>query len=119
MSHDQGGVLPFFGGMTGFSSSSYSIGPGSSNYNYLGNTAHTEPDATPAPGDNTFTRATKLDEGIESAIWSFDVSSKVLTPQWINLDGSACSLLYLWQSSVVTILTQASRRPIWAAPRTF
>ena len=77
----QGAALPFLGGISGFANSDYNIVPGSYNYIYLGATAQTAPGAAPAVSPNTFTIATDVPEAIESAIWSIDLSSSVLSLQ--------------------------------------
>ena len=48
--------------------------------------------------DNSFTRATKLDEAVQSAIWKIDASSKNLSAQYINTDGCKPHLFILISS---------------------
>jgi hypothetical protein len=77
------------GGITGFSNSSPDLGSGSFNYSYLGESAATAPGATPANVGNSFTDATGIPEDSESALWSVDAATGILSAQWINTDGSS------------------------------
>ncbi|KAF7316236.1 hypothetical protein MIND_00142200 [Mycena indigotica] len=76
---------PLFGGIVGPVSTSDDLGPGSYNYAFPQGVTHTSPGSTPQKVPNSYTG----NPSCESAIWSFDNSTRLLTPQWINTDGSA------------------------------
>ncbi|KAG9077512.1 hypothetical protein FRC06_008871, partial [Ceratobasidium sp. 370] len=80
---------PYVGGITGFSSKGGNIGPGSSNYAYLGGTAQTPPGSPPVSADNSFSIVTSIPQDYESTIWRFDPDTMAITVQWINTDKSA------------------------------
>jgi hypothetical protein len=82
--------FPYFGAIVGFSNSSSNLGPGNSNYAYLGGTVLTSLSSTPASGSNSFTAATGIDEAVESTVWSIS-GSNVLTAQWVNTDSTTAS----------------------------
>ncbi|CCM05244.1 uncharacterized protein FIBRA_07454 [Fibroporia radiculosa] len=86
----------FLGAVEGFESTSSDLALGSANYAYLSGTAQTDPGAVPQAVGNTFTDATALTEGVESAIWYVDSTTGVISVQWINEDGSspATTILY-------------------------
>ncbi|MDQ6725598.1 MAG: Ig-like domain repeat protein [Actinomycetota bacterium] len=111
----QNASFPYVGGITGFANTSPNLGPGSSNYAYLGGTTATPAGSPPVAGANAFTSATGIPEPIESAIWTQQASSTLTTaasatvalggqvhdtatlgattnnalvPQWINTDSS-------------------------------
>ncbi|EED82953.1 predicted protein [Postia placenta Mad-698-R] len=86
----------YLGGITGFSSPSGDLGPGSSMYAYLGGTSQTAPGATPQAVPNSFTFTTGIQEDVESAIWTLDRTTGVLTAHWSNTDRStpATSIVY-------------------------
>jgi hypothetical protein len=90
-------TVSFFGGIVGYASSSDDLGPGNPNYNYIGGTVQVASGAQPTDGGNSFEDLTQIDEHIESAIWLYDPINSLLTPQWINSDGSstATSLIYV------------------------
>ena len=85
-----GGVSPEEGVTVGYSSSGDDLGPGSFNYVYLTQTAHTPPGATPQSGSNSFTAATGIPKDIESGVWYIDASNQ-LTAKWVNTDGTIVS----------------------------
>ncbi|KAF8217985.1 hypothetical protein K438DRAFT_1925249 [Mycena galopus ATCC 62051] len=66
--------FPFFGAIVGYASTSNDLGPGSSNYNYLG------------------------------ATWSYDPVTALLTPQWTNTNGSIVAASMLYDATNVTFL---------------
>lgn len=92
------GIADFthLGGITGFSSPSGDLGPGSSMYAYLGGTSQTAPGATPQAVPNSFTFTTGIQEDVESAIWTLDRTTGVLSAHWSNTDRStpATSIVY-------------------------
>jgi hypothetical protein len=78
---------PLVVGIQGYSSTNTNLGPGSSNYAYLGGGTATPANSPAQSQPNSFTAATGASEGIESAIWSLG-SGNQLIPQWVNADGS-------------------------------
>ncbi|KAH9926339.1 hypothetical protein B0H21DRAFT_826576 [Amylocystis lapponica] len=96
---------PYFGAISGFSDATPNLSASSPNYFYLGGTVHTAPGAPPAIGGNSFTAATGTSESIESAIWTLDSSSGVLTAHWVNPDGSnpASSIMYVASSAAFAV----------------
>lgn len=83
--------FPFFGAITGFGDDSPDLGPGSSNYVYLGGVEETSQNSPPVQSANSFSSALHLTEEVESAIWSID-SDGTLTCHWTNQDLSTPSL---------------------------
>ncbi|KAH9840863.1 uncharacterized protein C8Q71DRAFT_741867 [Rhodofomes roseus] len=77
----------FFGGITGFASTSPDLDPGSTNYAYIGGVTPTAPRSPPEPAANSFTFATGTQEDIESAIWRVNGADGAVTAQWFNFDG--------------------------------
>ncbi|KAL4258377.1 hypothetical protein AB1N83_008830 [Pleurotus pulmonarius] len=87
---------PFFGGVTGFSSTNPNLSPNSSNYANLCGTGQTNPGSPAEIWPNTFSEYSGDAATVESAIWRYDSVSGVY-PQWVNLDGSrpALHLVYV------------------------
>ena len=85
-----GGASPEEGATVGYSSSGDNLGPGSYNYVYLTQTAHTPPGAIPQSGSNSFTVATGIPKDIESGVWYIDASGQ-LTAKWVNTNGGIVS----------------------------
>lgn len=44
--------------------------------------------------ENSFTKITNIQNTVESAIWSLDDDSNLLTPHWTNTDGSTYSCTF-------------------------
>jgi hypothetical protein len=78
---------PLVVGIQGFASTNTNLGPGSYNYAYLGGGTSTPANSPAQTQPNSFTAATGISEGIESAIWSLG-SDNQLIPQWVNTDSS-------------------------------
>ncbi|ELU38288.1 hypothetical protein AG1IA_07681 [Rhizoctonia solani AG-1 IA] len=55
-------------------------------YAYIGLTSRTPSGAVPQTGVNSFDQVQNYNRKIESAIWSFNSSTKSVTPQWVNTD---------------------------------
>ncbi|KAF9491438.1 hypothetical protein BDN71DRAFT_1510352 [Pleurotus eryngii] len=87
---------PFFGGVTGFSSTNSNLSPSSYNYANLCGTSQTNPGSPAQIWPNTFSEYSGDAATAESAIWRYDSVSGVY-PQWVNLDGSkpALHLVYV------------------------
>ncbi|KAF8217989.1 hypothetical protein K438DRAFT_1952849 [Mycena galopus ATCC 62051] len=96
-------IFDFLGAFVGNASTSNDLGPGSSNYNYLGGTVQTPAGSPPTNGGSSWEQATGDSKPIESAIasWSYDPVTTLLTPHWTNTDGSvvAPSILYVPSTS--------------------
>lgn len=54
-----------------------------------------KPFSSAQPLDNSFTTATGIPRSVESAIWSYNSATKVLTPTWINDDLSPAKPSFL------------------------
>ncbi|PFH51729.1 hypothetical protein AMATHDRAFT_46898 [Amanita thiersii Skay4041] len=80
-------TFPFFGGMTGFTSTSSDLNPGVSNYIVFGGVVQRPPHSTPAAGRNSFTDRTGFPTNIESAIFVIDKSTFKIKCRWVNSDG--------------------------------
>ncbi|KIP11195.1 hypothetical protein PHLGIDRAFT_33538 [Phlebiopsis gigantea 11061_1 CR5-6] len=78
----------YIGGVTGLSSISNDLLPGSSNYAYFAGVTPTTPGAAPCSQDSSFSHVTSIANTVESAIWSMDESTALLTPHWVNTDSS-------------------------------
>ncbi|KAF8156942.1 hypothetical protein B0H34DRAFT_770556 [Crassisporium funariophilum] len=79
-------AYPLLGGIVGFSSATPNINPGSGNYAYIGGSGATPPGSPAVFVGNSYTDATSMEEGSESAIWTFDPMTGGITAQWINTD---------------------------------
>ncbi|KAF8896096.1 hypothetical protein BD779DRAFT_561406 [Infundibulicybe gibba] len=79
--------FPFFGGIGG-PSDSPDLSGGSDSYAYFGGASQTQPGAPPADAPNAFTKATGTNKVVESAIFTLDRGSKVITAHWVNRDSS-------------------------------
>ncbi|PCH39027.1 hypothetical protein WOLCODRAFT_146826 [Wolfiporia cocos MD-104 SS10] len=78
----------FLGAITGFDSPAGDLAPGSSAYAYLGGTEQTPPNAPPATVGNSFTSATGIAAGAESAIWRVDGASGAVDARWVDGNGA-------------------------------
>ena len=82
--------FPFFGGVQGLDSTGNDFAAGSSNYAIMVGVTQTAPGASATLANNSFTpyfAPVSTPRYAESAVWSFSAGN-VLTPQWINSDGS-------------------------------
>ncbi|CEL59064.1 hypothetical protein RSOLAG1IB_09051 [Rhizoctonia solani AG-1 IB] len=97
--------MPMLGGIVGFYNENDDLASGSYHHAYIGLTSQTSLGATPQEGANSFDRAQNFDRKIESAIWSFNLTTKALTPQWINADTSTPEniILYVDKQNVLVI----------------
>ncbi|KAF7306488.1 hypothetical protein MIND_00440100 [Mycena indigotica] len=77
---------PFLGGIGGQEGSS--IGS-DGDYLLVGGTRETATGAKPSYCGNTFTDARNILRKCSSAIWLFNTTSGLVTPQWVNDDGTA------------------------------
>lgn len=82
------GAFSFLGGITGLDSLSADLLPGSLNYAYFGGVTSTSPGKPACQQENSFTKITNIQNTVESAIWSLDDDSNLLTPHWTNTDGT-------------------------------
>jgi len=80
-------AYPYIGGITGLQSVSADLLPGSSNYAYFGGVTPTLPGKPASSQDSSFTSLTKISNTVESAIWSMDDSTGILTAHWVNGSG--------------------------------
>ena len=94
---------PLVVGIQGYSSTNANLGPGSSNYAYLGGGTATPANSPALNQPNSFTAATGISEGIESSIWSLGAGNQLL-PQWVNTDSSTPAT-YLVLTQGVLVMT--------------
>jgi len=82
--------LPFLGGISGYESdcSCSDLKHDSHNYAYLGATVETTPWAAASLGSNSFTLKTKVSRTVQSSIFTYDATTSIIKPQWINEDGA-------------------------------
>ncbi|KAF8747005.1 hypothetical protein RHS02_00630, partial [Rhizoctonia solani] len=96
---------PALGGIVGFFNEGDDLKAGSYHYAYIGLTSRTPSGAVPQTGVNSFDQVQNYNRKIESAIWSFNSSTKSVTPQWVNTDRSTPQniLLYVDKQNVLII----------------
>ncbi|KAJ7632159.1 hypothetical protein FB45DRAFT_495013 [Roridomyces roridus] len=78
----------FLGLVQGRDDTSATLAENSFNYLYLALTEQTAPNATPQSVGSSYTAAYGGSNQAESAVWTVDPKSRVLTAQWTNPDGS-------------------------------
>ncbi|KAH7339075.1 hypothetical protein B0J17DRAFT_717496 [Rhizoctonia solani] len=76
--------VSMFGGIIGFTTANDNLATGSHHYAYIGLTPQTPAGSIPIKGTNSFDQVQNFERKVQSAIWSFDLSTKQLTPQWVN-----------------------------------
>jgi len=103
-------TVPFFGAVVGYASTSDDLGVGNPNYNFIGGTVKVASGSPPTDADNSFEDKTQIDKHVESAIWSYDPMTSLITPHWINCDGSnpATSFVYVPDEPLLAITGDAS-----------
>ncbi|KDN34899.1 hypothetical protein RSAG8_12039, partial [Rhizoctonia solani AG-8 WAC10335] len=96
---------PTLGGISGFFNEGDDLTFGSYHYASIGLTTQTPSGSTPSIGANSFDKIQDYKQKIESAIWSFNSATKLLTPRWVNTDKSAPKnhLIYVDKQNVVVI----------------
>ncbi|GAB1524872.1 hypothetical protein RhiTH_008028 [Rhizoctonia solani] len=96
---------PALGAIVGFFNEGDDLKAGSYHYAYIGLTSRTPSGAVPQTGVNSFDQVQNYNRKIESAIWSFNSSTKSVTPQWVNTDRSTPQniLLYVDKQNVLII----------------
>ncbi|EKM58240.1 uncharacterized protein PHACADRAFT_252417 [Phanerochaete carnosa HHB-10118-sp] len=97
---DMSSSYPYFGGITGLQSISADLLPGTSNYAYFGGVTPTLPGKPASSQDSSFTSLTKISNTVESAIWSMDDSTGILTPHWVNGSGDEQTTYIAYSPSV-------------------
>ncbi|TFK64452.1 hypothetical protein BDN72DRAFT_901558 [Pluteus cervinus] len=81
--------FPIIGLVVGDGNTDQNIRHGSSNYlQFVGIKTGTSPNSTPQFIPNSYSDFTKKPQVAESDVWSIDLKTLTLTPQWINTDGS-------------------------------
>jgi len=91
----------YFGPVVGRDSTSPDIAPGSFNYLYLGHINQTPPNSTPQNVGSWFGSMTGLAKASESAVWTIDIPTGTLAPQWVNTDSSKPTTFVFVQSNHV------------------
>ncbi|KAG8868256.1 hypothetical protein FRC20_003734 [Serendipita sp. 405] len=76
---------PFLGLIEGPGNDDDTIGSENWQYLVIGGTPHSEPDATPQTGPNSYS---DLDRTWESSVWTINTLTGDISPQWVNPDGS-------------------------------
>ncbi|KAG8830432.1 hypothetical protein FRC17_004883 [Serendipita sp. 399] len=89
-------AFPFLGLVQGSLNFGSDLGPGTREYLYLTGTTHSGPGAKPQTGDNAFSHQSGISRTFESSIWSVDLTTGALIPQWVNTDGSVPVLTVLY-----------------------
>ncbi|KAG8695894.1 hypothetical protein FRC11_001127 [Ceratobasidium sp. 423] len=79
-----GADMPMFGGIIGFTTSNDNLAAGTHHYAYIGLTTQTPSGSVPLKGTNSFDKIQNFERKVQSAIWSFDSTTKRLVPQWVN-----------------------------------
>ncbi|KAH8091777.1 hypothetical protein BXZ70DRAFT_909643 [Cristinia sonorae] len=78
--------FPTLGFIKGFASTNSDLHTGSHNYAYLGGVTPTPPGSPALVLPNSFSSASGVPEGVESAVWSLGTDGQ-LKPSWVNTDG--------------------------------
>ncbi|KAJ7461024.1 hypothetical protein B0H11DRAFT_2057849 [Mycena galericulata] len=91
----------FLGLVEGREDPSSGLAQGSFNYLYLASTQQTSANSTPQNVANSFSAANGGAEQAESAVWTIDPATHVLTAQWINPDGSHAPTISFVQGSAI------------------
>ncbi|CAE6471465.1 unnamed protein product [Rhizoctonia solani] len=102
--------MPVLGGIVGFFNEGDDLESGSYHYAYIGLTSQTSVGATPQKGINSFDQAQNYDRKIESAIWSFNSTTKELIPQWVNTDNSTPRNIVLFVDKQNVLVITADKR---------
>ncbi|KAF8731542.1 hypothetical protein RHS02_07573, partial [Rhizoctonia solani] len=90
---------PFVGASAGYGSSDENISSNSSNYLILTGNTQTPPGSRPSyEASNSFSETTSIPVASESAIWSYDSTSREFTAHWVNTDDSSVSAYILWSN---------------------
>ncbi|KAL2069181.1 hypothetical protein VTL71DRAFT_15519 [Oculimacula yallundae] len=82
------------GFVNGFANNGHNMGPGTYNYAYGCGTISSPPGPS-ISGDNTFTRSTSISQTLEASVWNVNLNTLMLSPVWINDDGSAPTIYAL------------------------
>ncbi|KAF7347987.1 hypothetical protein MSAN_01750800 [Mycena sanguinolenta] len=91
---------PLLGLVVGRDSTNPDIAPGSYNYLYVDPVSgSTNAGSPPTEVPSLFSTSSGLDKRSETSIWSVDVLSGTLYPQWINSDGSFANTVMFVQSN--------------------
>ncbi|KAJ2968183.1 hypothetical protein NUW54_g13295 [Trametes sanguinea] len=86
--------FPYVGLVNGFASTDDNLRAGSTNYAYIAATSGVPAGSSAEAVPNAYSQATGTTKDAESAVWTLDESDPshiVLTPTWINTDGSAAT----------------------------
>ncbi|KAH7338105.1 hypothetical protein B0J17DRAFT_660803 [Rhizoctonia solani] len=90
---------PFLGAAVGYGSDDENIGAENANYLFLVGTTQTPAGSPPSTdANNSFSEVSGTEAASESAIWSYDPTSRALIIQWVNSDGSSADADILWSS---------------------
>lgn len=95
---DQSIDFPILGLIQGRDNSDDDIGSSSFNYLYLGGVAlpGTASGSIASLMDNTYTNATAISRASETDVWSIDLNTGLITPQWVNEDGTSVTTTELF-----------------------
>jgi hypothetical protein len=77
------------------------LAAGSFHYTYLASTNETPPGSVPADVGNSYSTATGLARTSESAVWTYNSATGILSPHWVNTDGSLPAIEYFTQSTAI------------------
>ncbi|KAJ3486018.1 hypothetical protein NLI96_g4543 [Meripilus lineatus] len=87
------------------------LAAGSFHYVFVGATVHTEPGAIGLPGANSISTAIQNNNlAVESSVWTLG-DNGVVTPAWVNSDGTvaAQAILYISSTSTFTVVGDAQQ----------
>ncbi|KAH8087201.1 hypothetical protein BXZ70DRAFT_910230 [Cristinia sonorae] len=100
-----GGIdaFPTTGFIKGFASSSADLTTGSSNYAWFGGVTPTPPGSRPVAQPSSWSVVYGTNEPVESFVWTIGAGN-LLTPQWINTDGSLAPLTLVFTSRYNSVL---------------
>ncbi|KAJ7118718.1 hypothetical protein C8R44DRAFT_982481 [Mycena epipterygia] len=91
----------FLGLVQGRDDTSSGLATGSFNYLYLASTEQTPPNSIPRNVGNSFSAVYRDSYPAESAVWTLDPKTHMLTAQWINVDGSRPPTISFSQGSAI------------------
>lgn len=89
---NSGTGYPYLGLVQAIADPDSVFGPTLPNFGFIAGTIETASGAIPANIDNSYSAHYGKQRTGESGVWAFDPSTDVLTPQWVNPDGSTPAL---------------------------
>ncbi|KAJ7689569.1 hypothetical protein B0H17DRAFT_1066183 [Mycena rosella] len=88
-------AYPYFGGVhTSSTPQGTSLTATSSNYVWIAGTSETSAGSVALAQGNAWTAYENIQRDIESAIWTYNFTTKQIIPRWVNADGSEYRSVY-------------------------